>query len=350
MAVTEPSVVAQEIVLLNYAHIVGITFLYWDHLITLDSEITLLWKRRKSLSAYCFFVNRYFAFLSGIPVSLLPFLTLSTEVCINYSLFRELALLLTQAIVSVIMIIRVYALFGRSPRVLWFLIGTGLCVLGVSVWSVTGQHTWRSKVLGGCHFGLMQSTAYRLAGSWEALFVFDTLVFGLTVYNAYAVRRRMLHRTNLQTLVVRDGAMYFGVMALANLANIATYYFTNPMLPGSLATFASCISVTMISRLILNLHRHANAGIFTDLTGGVVESNIPLGSLIHIDVPMTQVDSNVAPRQNQSGRNINDMRRDFASLNLIALLNTYKPVANSLSMVLFFKPALLIVAHTNSCY
>jgi hypothetical protein len=34
---------------------------------------------------------------------------------------------------TVVMIIRVYALFGRSRRVLWFMIGTAVCVVGVSV-------------------------------------------------------------------------------------------------------------------------------------------------------------------------------------------------------------------------
>jgi hypothetical protein len=52
-------------------------YLIW---IPLGKEITLLWGRGRSLSAYCFFVNRYFAFLTGIPVSVIPFLSPSTEV------------------------------------------------------------------------------------------------------------------------------------------------------------------------------------------------------------------------------------------------------------------------------
>jgi len=163
------------------------------------------------------------------------------------------------------MIIRVYALFGRSRRVLWFMIGTAACVVGVSVWSVSGQEGSRSLIEGGCHYGLTPSTALRLAGSWEALFVFDTTIFALTIYYAYSAQRWRIRQTNLHTLIVRDGAMYFGIMALANLGNIGTYYLVEywPFLPGALATFANCISVTMISRLLLNLHEHAQAGILT---------------------------------------------------------------------------------------
>jgi hypothetical protein len=73
------------------------------------------------------------------------------------------------------MIIRVYALYSRSARVLWFLIATAVCAVGLTVvcvlaflplkkapimlqWSVTGQQASRSWILGGCHFGLTEST------------------------------------------------------------------------------------------------------------------------------------------------------------------------------------------------
>ncbi|KAJ6484494.1 hypothetical protein C8R47DRAFT_1321554 [Mycena vitilis] len=298
----------QRIFRLNFIHIIGLTILFFDHLITLDTEINLLWRRSKSLSAHWFYINRYFGFFSGIAVSALPFVTLSVETCRQYSFVREVILVATQAITSVIMIIRVYALYGRSRRILWFLLGLGAIVVAVSVYSFTQQHGSRPMILGGCHFNLSGETSFRLAGSWEGLFVFDTIIFVLTVYNAFLTRRRMIPSTGLYTLVVRDGAMYFGIVALANLANIASYYFPNsgvgqfpysiicsrklipPQIinPGSLSTLASCVSVTMISRLILNLHEHANAGIMTDMNSDVVQQNVPLRSLPDIPMVLTE--------------------------------------------------------------
>jgi hypothetical protein len=46
-----------------------------------------------------------------------------------------------------------------------------------------------------------------LAGSWVGLFVFDTVIFGLTVYNGYQTRRRMTPAPNLHSIVVRDGPL-----------------------------------------------------------------------------------------------------------------------------------------------
>ncbi|KAF7341261.1 hypothetical protein MVEN_01861900 [Mycena venus] len=300
----DPAYLGGELLLLNYLHVVGVVVLYYDHLITASKEVDLVWRRGKSLSSYCFFVNRYFAFVSGIPVAVIPFLAPSTETCHRLSLFREGAIVLTQLIAggttlspafisgfdafrpTVIMIIRVYALFGRTRRVLWFMIATAASVVAVSLWSVSGQEGSRSTLIGGCHYSLTESTAYHLAGSWLALFCFDAIIFALTIYHAHYAHRWRIRQTNIHTLVVRDGAMYFGVLALANLANIATYYFVEywPYLPGALATFANCISVTMISRLLLNLHEHASAGILT-------EPADPHAHLSSVDgEPMTEVD------------------------------------------------------------
>ncbi|KAK7038482.1 hypothetical protein R3P38DRAFT_2906212 [Favolaschia claudopus] len=256
--------IGQELFLLNYLHLVGIVVLYWDHFITFDKEINLVWRHPKSLTALCFFLNRYFAFITNIPDSFIPFLALSTTECLNLSRFREMSIVLTQIITGVIMIIRVYALFNRNLRILILLGATGLAAIIVSAWSVSAHAGVRVMIIGGCRYGLTESSAYRFAGSWISLFVFDLTVFALTLYYAKITRERSTRQTNLHVLVVRDGAMYFGIMALANLANIATYYLVEywPLIPGALATFANCISITMISRLILNLLEQADEGIF----------------------------------------------------------------------------------------
>jgi hypothetical protein len=45
----------------------------------------------------------------------------------------------------------------------------------------------------------------------------------------------------------------------------------------------------MISRLILNLHEHANAGILTEPTDSVVQAVAPLSSFFD-DLPMTEAE------------------------------------------------------------
>ncbi|KAJ7655486.1 hypothetical protein B0H17DRAFT_1214005 [Mycena rosella] len=219
-------------------HLLGISFLYWDHLITLDLEVHHIWKRRKTTGTYWFFINRYLGFISNIPVAILPF-------------------------------------FSLAPQ-----------------WSMHGQHALPSSA-SGCHVEITGATVQQLAFPWEGLFVFDTVIFGLTVFNAYTTTRQLgsLMHLPLHRIIMRDGVSFllfeqntfdiahdlrypifrvmFSIMALANLANICTFYLGGPLFHDSFATFASCISVTMMSRLMLNLHEHADIGILTSWDASV---------------------------------------------------------------------------------
>ncbi|KAJ7760831.1 hypothetical protein DFH07DRAFT_815901 [Mycena maculata] len=177
---------------------------------------------------------------------------------------HQIIMLITELVVSVIMILRIYSLYGRSARVLWSLLGIGVCFIGLTIWSVQqGQHGFPLTVFSGCHLAIVESASYHLAAPWGCLFVFDSIIFGMTVYNAY-VTRRGLGDMPIHRLLLRDGSMYFAATALANLSNIVTFLVGGPLLPGSLATFATCMSVTMVSRLMLNLHAQTDYGILTE--------------------------------------------------------------------------------------
>jgi hypothetical protein len=100
---------------------------------------------------------------------------------------------------------------------------------------------------------------------WVTLLVYELLIFVLTVCRICKTRGVSLaiSRRNLFDIMLQDGAMYFAVMTLINLPNILMYYCGSNTTRGSLATFTSCISVTLISRLMLNLHKAVHAGILT---------------------------------------------------------------------------------------
>ena len=80
--------------------------------------------------------------------------------------------------------------------------------------------------------------------AWIAQAVFDMIIFGLTVYRTLQTRRfrdgrgLLLSGSGLVDLVWRDGAMYFVVMAMSNVANIVTFYLLTDGLRGVLSTFA----------------------------------------------------------------------------------------------------------------
>ncbi|KNZ73361.1 hypothetical protein J132_07659 [Termitomyces sp. J132] len=170
---------------------------------------------------------------------------------------------------TVLLTLRIYALYHRSFRILAYMIDSGIVLLVIAVWAIFGQKGARERPpqeIAGCHIGISRITSIRTATAWEGLFVYDSIIFGLTMFKTWKNRVQSMSSQTPNSfiyLLFRDGAIYFAVMALANLANILTFYFCGPFMSNGLTALASDLSVTMMSRLMLNLHEHANVEIFS---------------------------------------------------------------------------------------
>ncbi|KAI0646474.1 hypothetical protein C8Q79DRAFT_1010095 [Trametes meyenii] len=235
------SSVPESVHIHNYLHLLGVVVLYYDFVLTFGQEYSRVWKRPRSLSSVLFFLNRYIPVLGDIAVNTGNFYIFSDE----------------HVVVCFILFLRTYALYGRDKRIGVLVIGVGGILLGISCWSIVGQHQ-DIELRGGCHLLAERMTAIRLAVSWEALFAFDCMVFTLTVLKTFRERHRISSgKHDIVSLILRDGALYFAVMASVNFANTLTFYFLEPLLRGCLSTFASSVSVTMMSRLMLNLYGSA---------------------------------------------------------------------------------------------
>ncbi|KAG5730740.1 hypothetical protein E4T56_gene3480 [Termitomyces sp. T112] len=274
---------AQESLIINFLHIAALSILFYDYLITSGDEVEYVWRRLKTKSTYLFFLNRYFAFFSNIAESVLIFKNVESERSIVFSpeegrdlintcrckLFThslEIIIVCNQAIVCVLLSLRVYALYDRSYWVAWFIVGSAVVLIGISSWSLSGREDAPvAQQFSGCHDPLSHLSAIHQAAPWEALLVFDLILFVLTMVKTWRDRNEYPiapTSVSLRYIVVRDGAIYFIIMGIANLTNILTFYLCGPILRGALSTFASVISNTMMSRLMLNLHKTANSGIY----------------------------------------------------------------------------------------
>ncbi|KAF8193280.1 hypothetical protein K438DRAFT_1720280 [Mycena galopus ATCC 62051] len=253
--------------------------MYWDWLITIGNEVDFMWKRARSASACWFFAVRYSGLLGNIPVTVFTFYPIPVQRCHAYHTGHQIILVGTQLIVSIVMLVRIHALYGRNLRLLAVLLVVSLPLLAVIFWSVTGQQS--TLVLGfpGCHASMPKLSREYLAGAWLALFTWDSICFGLTLFKTYSTWRRTgseAHHLPIHTLILRDGAMYFAVMTLANLSNIISFYVGGPIFSGSLSTFASCVSVTLMARLMLNLYETSDAGRGGGPDGGIPNLEIDL--------------------------------------------------------------------------
>ncbi|CAL1694783.1 unnamed protein product [Somion occarium] len=110
--------------------------LFYDHMITLDLEISLVWSQSKKRPAfYLFIFNRFFAFFflifDSIPLTKagtnsshvwISTTLLFLSFCVIYLMCDDLVTLLTTLTVQAILMLRVYALYERSRKILVFLL------------------------------------------------------------------------------------------------------------------------------------------------------------------------------------------------------------------------------------
>ncbi|KAG1737416.1 hypothetical protein EDB19DRAFT_1909738 [Suillus lakei] len=185
------------------------------------------------------------------------------------------------------MTIRTYALYHCSKRLLAWLLVILVALAGAASVGTFGRFSGNTIILPGvgCYetytaetyailFDVLCTCSQAVADlsvslglAWVALFVFDLLIFILTVYRICTtrglLRLSLVTRRNVIDTIFHDGAMYFGAMALFNIPNILTYYVGSGVISGTLGAFTSCMSVTLISRLMLNLHKSIDTGIFS---------------------------------------------------------------------------------------
>ncbi|KAH8835825.1 hypothetical protein DL96DRAFT_91176 [Flagelloscypha sp. PMI_526] len=242
----------------KYLSLLGLTILYWDHLLTLDDEIKHFWRKPK-ISNIAFFVNRYLAFFANIPLWVVNFLYLDQYQCSKFLKFHQFFIVVTQVVVGVLLAIRVWALYAQSAKVKYYMILLFVVLAGVAVFAVvTGHATYDSF---DCSQSLSRRSAVRVVIAWEALFFFDLNIFILTLLRSRWASRTQIGKElkiPLVEIIARDGALYFAALLLANLANIITFYLARPRLTGALSTFASSVSVSMMSRLMINLHNNSS--------------------------------------------------------------------------------------------
>jgi len=188
--------------------------------------------------------------------------TFSVYSCSSLVRVREILIVLGQVAVGATLATRTIALYGRSRAVTIGVLGFIFLLACVTCWTLVAgrQGNDTNYILGapGCRYFMSQESANHLAIAWEASALFDVSISALTFMRTLKMQK--VHCTansslvGLLDLILRDGALYFFVMALANTANILSFYLAYSPFKGVYTTPASCIASTLCSRLILNLY------------------------------------------------------------------------------------------------
>ncbi|KZW03244.1 hypothetical protein EXIGLDRAFT_759118 [Exidia glandulosa HHB12029] len=244
----------------------SIFILYYDWLITLDTEVQTMWTRRRvSVAHVLFFVNRYFplvAYSIVLGFILDPRVSQEFLSCRKFLTFPPVAMYISDAVMGAIVIKRTQALYAGSR---WTPVMMGIAYAAALVFGgiVTAAATRSPKWLGryGCVTSYPREDFILLGFLWPAQVIFDLLVFLLTLFSTLRIRRDAGGQIiPLVELIHRDGVSYFAVMFAAKVVNLIIFLTTDPDLTNINWVFNQTICIVMVSRIVLNIREEITQG------------------------------------------------------------------------------------------
>ncbi|KZV76459.1 hypothetical protein PENSPDRAFT_420522 [Peniophora sp. CONT] len=282
----------------KYFFLAAATLLYYDHLVTLPTEVQVIWKRKKTYVTYLFFFIRYYALLAVVVVAFAYFSpALTREMCAKWMYFLPLGIAMPLSLFpAILMSIRVYALYNRNKLIL----------LGLFTYLAmqTGAGLWQYTVRGATPAPLpMDNYEYHFCiylppkriGHLSSMYVtmelvFDSIIFILTVTRTMYVHTRTAapvpnaprkyRKASLLVSLGRDGAFYFAAIFTVNLAWVLMILYAPTGLRAIASVPSGCVIVVMVCRITLNLRSTAYGPANLDeRTGAAGSGSIALGSI-----------------------------------------------------------------------
>lgn len=210
----------------SYVVVASVTAVAYDWVLTSGQEFELLWRRRWSLMTFLYFFVRFIGILYSVLniASSITSLSLTDLDCANIFSTQLWMSFVVNAMLSVIMITRLYAMYQRSRKMLIFLVVTFLSVtIACGVIAAVGSSylTWEELVFAGNHqcfrqgeVRVMTTIAWVLATMWEVLAL--CLAVWITVKHLRELRRPSRGRrtiSNWFTALIKTHVLYFAAYA-----------------------------------------------------------------------------------------------------------------------------------------
>ncbi|KIM90137.1 hypothetical protein PILCRDRAFT_172884 [Piloderma croceum F 1598] len=238
----------------NYVDVAFIMLMLYDHVITLDVEIELIWTLRLGLPKLIFLVNRYlltsFMLMTGFSPSYKQFIPLNC-LCKFMGSFLTWLPIFTFSAAELLMIIRVCSLYGhRKPVVLVLSICFIFAVTSSAAMQVLFMRSFFSTLwyehLPGCY--IVFQGAFIQWHAWVPALSLEGILMLLTACKVFSYRNDM-NRTI--TVLARDSAIYFAILFVGIVLTVVdavhNYIPVSPLLP------TQCITSIAVGRMMMNI-------------------------------------------------------------------------------------------------
>ncbi|KAF8482251.1 hypothetical protein JB92DRAFT_3036451 [Gautieria morchelliformis] len=272
---------------LYYTYVSCLALLFYEHLLTLGDEVRLYFSRpatssRQLLAGFLFFVTRYFVPINssvitasvttkwGEAVCLVP----TGSFCNTVGPLQFANFTVVGIASSILLLLRVYALYNRHKWTLGYLSSIVVIQLAVStfVYAFPGHGPLPMPSI---DLPVFQGCLYLPSSSLNAPFVleltYDVSIVALIMAKSWKERslNGLMDQGGILRMIVKDGIIYFLVIFSTMFIWLCMILFA----PLGLKLVNSGLISIMINRLTINLHRSMKGNRGTSLTPSAVQHN-----------------------------------------------------------------------------
>ncbi|KDQ16435.1 hypothetical protein BOTBODRAFT_30777 [Botryobasidium botryosum FD-172 SS1] len=238
-----------------YITVAAVTFLIYDHALTFEQEIRLVWRAPWNFAKTVFLFIRYYSPLSTLLIIFIPLQgSLSNlDSCKVVTALISISITLCHASADLLLLIRVYAIWKQSRKVLvamcalWAVSYVAIALADATLLAHVNEEL---RVTHTCFNYQIPSDLYF---GWASSLLFDTCAFGLTVVKAFEHwKSNQIHAPLLRVFYI-DGAGYYFVLTILRAFTFAGSVTENVILFTIATHLARSLTVILTTRMFLNL-------------------------------------------------------------------------------------------------
>ncbi|KAJ7729717.1 hypothetical protein B0H14DRAFT_3511716 [Mycena olivaceomarginata] len=252
----------------NCVGFAAFTILIWDHIDTLATEVEYIWKGKKGIIVYLFLLNRYLTplgFMVNLFAYLSPVWTNDTahshlwSSCHHFIRFEGAMTVIGIHVVGIMMLLRISALYSTQRIVVGAVFVLWLVMFSVNAWLLTrGEavlHNPESGVRACTMIFPPELSTIASSSAWLPL-LYDSVVLVLTLRKTLPLLKKG-SGTFMVKRLLEDGLIYYAAIFSVTLVLTIMIISAPPGLKNIAAQLELLITVTMMSRITLNLKKCA---------------------------------------------------------------------------------------------
>ncbi|KAF8189448.1 hypothetical protein K438DRAFT_1722086 [Mycena galopus ATCC 62051] len=253
----------QDIQATRFSQLASSAIIIFDHIITLDEEVELIWKSPWSMGKALFVINRYYTLASVVINNYALFSSsLTDSFCLRFFQWQGWTGLIACMIAEVILQMRLYALYLLNKKVLALMVTTFILsstTSAVIMGKVLHGISAHSQQIPGMTFCVPFGVPGYFFAFWIPIICFESLLCGLALYRGFQTFRASdsLYQSgrHLVAILIRDSVLYFLVMFATYFTNMLVWVSASSYLLEAPIAFSVALSCCLGNRMILNVRQ-----------------------------------------------------------------------------------------------